>query len=162
MADLVVDAGPVFDLIRFRHSVEHVVDPLAELAAAARGLAPGGTLLLELPNVGGWLARLAGAAYWQLDPPRHLVIPHRRVLVQAFEAAGLRSIATSTGSTGHGVATSWTMHRQRGRYGEPGVWYGMDPQRPRSQQIVRWLAHAPAVVGDWLRSGDNLRVIARR
>lgn len=40
-----------FDLITFCHSLEHIPDPVAALAALRAKLAPGGRLLVEVPNV---------------------------------------------------------------------------------------------------------------
>ncbi|HWA54052.1 MAG TPA: class I SAM-dependent methyltransferase, partial [Solirubrobacterales bacterium] len=49
-----------FDAILFNHSLEHVGDPAATLAAATRLLAPGGLLAIAVPNFDSWHRRLFG------------------------------------------------------------------------------------------------------
>src|SRR5688572_22578127 len=61
-----------FDAVVAVHLVEHVPDPRAFLAEAARVLAPGGRLVLVTPNLRSRGARRFGAAWRELDPPRHL------------------------------------------------------------------------------------------
>ncbi|MGI9539752.1 MAG: class I SAM-dependent methyltransferase [Miltoncostaeaceae bacterium] len=50
-ADLAdVDPEPVFDLVTLNKVLEHVVDPVAMLNRAARFLAPGGIVYIEVPD----------------------------------------------------------------------------------------------------------------
>ena len=65
-------AAPVLDLVIMFHVLEHLADPLAELRAVARRLRPGGTLVLGLPNIASWQARMSGRHWMHLDVPRHL------------------------------------------------------------------------------------------
>jgi len=51
--------GQRFEAITFNDSLEHMPDPRAVLAAAHRHLAPGGLLVLNLPNAQGLFYRLA-------------------------------------------------------------------------------------------------------
>lgn len=61
-----------FGLVIWRHVLEHVRDPVAELATSRRLLAPGGVLVVEVPHFGGAQARFGGERWFHLDPPRHL------------------------------------------------------------------------------------------
>jgi len=54
------------------HVVEHLYDPRAYLAAARELLAPGGRLIVQVPNAASWQARLLGATWNGMDVPRHL------------------------------------------------------------------------------------------
>jgi 2-polyprenyl-3-methyl-5-hydroxy-6-metoxy-1,4-benzoquinol methylase len=43
-----------YDCVAFLDVLEHLVDPLAALTKARQFIAPGGSLLLSVPNVGHW------------------------------------------------------------------------------------------------------------
>ena len=62
-----------FDLITAFHVVEHLPDPGTALRRMLEWLAPGGLLIVEVPNVGGWGGALFGRYWSGLDFPRHLV-----------------------------------------------------------------------------------------
>jgi 2-polyprenyl-3-methyl-5-hydroxy-6-metoxy-1,4-benzoquinol methylase len=61
-----------FDVITMWHSLEHVHAPLDVLREAYRLLAPGGQLLIAVPNIDSLPFRWFGAAWYGLDLPRHL------------------------------------------------------------------------------------------
>jgi SAM-dependent methyltransferase len=84
-----------FDAITFNHSLEHIDDPAAAVADAARLLRPGGLLAIAVPNFGSWQRRVFGTAWFQLDLPRHLQHFDRDSLAALVEAAGLRPLETS-------------------------------------------------------------------
>lgn len=49
-----ISAGESFDVVVLADVLEHLVDPWHTLALAARLLAPGGCIVISLPNVGFW------------------------------------------------------------------------------------------------------------
>ncbi len=51
--------------------LEHLERPAAALARIAHRVAPGGGLLLGVPNLDSWQARLGGGRWFHLDVPRH-------------------------------------------------------------------------------------------
>ena len=61
-----------FDQIVIWHVLEHLLDPRATLEECHRILKPGGRLVVAVPNFSSWQARIAGAAWFHLDAPRHL------------------------------------------------------------------------------------------
>jgi SAM-dependent methyltransferase len=67
-----VDYGEMsFDAVVMNHSLEHVVDPEADLRRVLSLLRPGGLLLLSVPNFGSWQRRVFGVHWYPLDLPRH-------------------------------------------------------------------------------------------
>jgi SAM-dependent methyltransferase len=54
------------------HVLEHLYDVRPYLRAARSLLAPGGRLIVQVPNAGCWQYRLLGKAWNGLDVPRHL------------------------------------------------------------------------------------------
>lgn len=61
-----------FDVVTAFHVLEHLPDPVAAVERMLGWLAPGGLLIVEVPNAGGLGARLFGAAWSGLELPRHL------------------------------------------------------------------------------------------
>lgn len=82
------DVSGTFDLIMFHHSFEHVRDPLHTLGAAVAALRPRGRILIRTPIAGSWFWDRYRADWWELDPPRHLVV---------FTIEGLKAIAARHG-----------------------------------------------------------------
>lgn len=88
-----------FALITFHHSFEHVRDPAATLASAARLLRPGGVVVVRTPVIDGWFWEAYGTDWWELDPPRHLFVHSRRSIELMAAAAGLVVERVTTDST---------------------------------------------------------------
>jgi SAM-dependent methyltransferase len=65
-------AAGSFDVVTAFHVIEHVTDPVAVLARMLEWTAPGGRVIVEVPNAGGIGAALFGAAWSSLELPRHL------------------------------------------------------------------------------------------
>jgi len=61
-----------FDVVTAFHVLEHVPDPVAVTRRMLDWLAPGGLLIVEVPNAGGLGATLFGRAWSGLELPRHL------------------------------------------------------------------------------------------
>ncbi|WIM05076.1 MAG: class I SAM-dependent methyltransferase [Candidatus Nitricoxidivorans perseverans] len=85
---LAEDAGS-YDLIMMNHSFEHMPDPVAAMTHIADHLAPGGRALVRLPIAGGHAWRTYRENWFQLDAPRHLVIPTVRAMHLLAEGAGM-------------------------------------------------------------------------
>jgi SAM-dependent methyltransferase len=110
-----------FDAVVFQHSLEHVVDPLADLTAARRLTRPGGLLLVTLPNFGSWQARRFRADWFHLDLPRHrshLTPPGLEALIRR---AGFAEPALSTSTSADGLPTSLQFRRYGRRRFDQGV-----------------------------------------
>ena len=114
-----------FDVIMFHHSLEHVRDPLADLAAAMRVLRPGGRILVRTPIAGSALWERYRADWWELDAPRHLVLFSMAGLEAAAARLGLRVAATFFDSSERELIGSEQIRRDLGQF-EPGSWF-LDP-----------------------------------
>jgi SAM-dependent methyltransferase len=85
-----VREGPVLDLVIMFHVLEHLADPSAELRRLAARLRPGATLVLGVPNIASWQARLSGRHWMHLDVPRHLCHFTPDAIERALNASGFR------------------------------------------------------------------------
>jgi SAM-dependent methyltransferase len=134
-----------FDVVIMSHSLEHVPNPAEEIAEAWRLLAPGGKLLLAVPNGDAVRLRVDGAHWSCLMAPFHFWF---------FDAASLRSMIERQGfhvdsvrtTTRHYALVEWILGCRRG--------YGVAATR----SFLRYLSALPFGA----RDGDILRIEATR
>ncbi len=88
------ERGP-FDVITLWHSLEHMPDPAGTLRELRGVLADDGTLLIAVPDFGGWQARLSGAAWLHNDVPRHLFHFTADALSRLLAGCGFRVVRRS-------------------------------------------------------------------
>jgi SAM-dependent methyltransferase len=79
-----------FDVITMWHALEHVHQPLEVLRGARRLLAPGGRLVVEVPNIDSLPFRWFGQGWYGLDLPRHLTHFVPESLTRLLQRAGFR------------------------------------------------------------------------
>lgn len=92
-----------FDVVTLWDVIEHVPDPVALLAEAARVLRPGGRLVLSTGDWGSAYARARGAAWHLMTPPWHLSFFTRGSMAVAGRRAGLQPLhCASEGVAGDG------------------------------------------------------------
>jgi SAM-dependent methyltransferase len=72
------------------HTLEHLREPAAGLDRAIELLAPGGLLVVAVPNLDSWQAQALGDRWLALDLPRHLVHLPADALVDRIRARGMR------------------------------------------------------------------------
>jgi SAM-dependent methyltransferase len=81
-----------FDVITSFHVVEHLPEPRAALTRMLQWLAPGGVMIVEVPNVGGVGGRTFGRYWSGLDFPRHLTHFTPATMAAMVERAGGRVV----------------------------------------------------------------------
>lgn len=77
-----------FDVITMWHSLEHVHQPRQVLDAAHELLAPGGKLIVAVPNIDSLPFRWFGSDWYGLDLPRHLIHFAPNTLHDMLESCG--------------------------------------------------------------------------
>jgi hypothetical protein len=81
-----------YDLIMLHHVLEQLVDPLQSLKEARARLNPRGRILVRIPVAGSHTWRIYRENWYNLDPPRHLLVPSRRGMEVLAERSGLRPV----------------------------------------------------------------------
>ncbi|HEY2831977.1 MAG TPA: class I SAM-dependent methyltransferase [Sporichthyaceae bacterium] len=175
-AELAGDLTGRYDVISMFHYLEHLSDPRAELAVAARALAPDGYLYLELPDPTFLLGRALGPMWTPGHTLQHLHLMPLPNLLTALDAAGFVPVNVERGSAHIPIdLTSAAMAL--------GTLLGPDPRlpwRPRStKSAVRrhrtvWRAAPPVIKAAYATDrklaplfaaagvGNVYRVLARR
>lgn len=105
-------ALPKQDVIVLWQVIEHLLDPMAVLAAAADRLEPGGLLIIDTPNPKSLQFRLLGSRWAHVDAPRHVALMPLALLVSRAAQLNLGFVygssdtAMSRGYNGFGWAYS--------------------------------------------------------
>jgi SAM-dependent methyltransferase len=120
--DAVVAPGSL-DAASLWHVLEHLDDPGAALERIAGWLAPGGRLLVGVPNLASVQARAGGARWYHLDVPRHRT---------HFTVGGLHALLRR-----HGLEPVTTEH-VLAEHNPFGLWVSVVS---RATQTPSWLYH---------------------
>ncbi len=84
--------GESFDVVRFSHSLEHLLSPRTALEKARRILRPSGPLWIELPNAASLERRLFGRHWFGWDLPRHFYHFTPETLTRLLARTGFRPV----------------------------------------------------------------------
>jgi SAM-dependent methyltransferase len=140
----------------FQHSLEHTVSPLEDLRAVHAALAPGGLVLISVPNFSSWQRRVFGGTWFHLDVPRHRVHFTGAALERALQSAGFDDVELHRSSSAVGLAAS-IQYRLAGRCLFPS---GL-PLRVASGLSALTLP-LTIVLDRLLGEADTLHAVARR
>jgi SAM-dependent methyltransferase len=164
-----------YDVVSMYHYLEHTLDPKAELDAAHTALAPGGHLIIEVPDPESRMGRLLGRRWFPWGQPQHLNLVSIGNLKEALAERDFTLVAeervTHRPSWDFAAAVittarSWTADPRK-------PWSGVQPSRGRSLiRAVAWIAAAPVAAGagvldlavapflEQLRCGSAYRLLA--
>ena len=141
-----------FDLIHFRHTLEHMHDPVAVLREAHRILKDGGLMVVLLPNIGSWEARIFSKWWTALELPWHLYHFDPSTLQAVLAKSGLRCVRSRT-SVGSGSFMTSLETVIQGRWG----------QKVFMKKLVDRLVARPfSFAAGYLGYGSEIEVYARK
>lgn len=101
-----------FDVITLWHSLEHLPRPWLVLQKAAERLAPGGILLIAVPNVESYDFSVLRAAWMHLDAPRHLFLYTARELEKLSSVNGLQTLELTTSDRLSRILSKMAWHKR--------------------------------------------------
>lgn len=143
------ETGETFDLITVNQVLEHVPDPVATMARIKTLLAPGGSIIVTVPNAACIWARKLGWKWDGADLPYHLMQFTPESLTRAVDKAGLTVKRLRTYSDPLIVGYSVQKHLREN-------WF--IPQRVTAALYPRWRARQLGEKLDRDNAGDNLIV----
>lgn len=157
--DLLDETRP-FDAILFSHSLEHVPDPRAQLAQAAKLLVPGGCAIVRIPLSDSFAFHHYGADWFQWDAPRHIHLFTRKSLGLLAAEVGLPVERTIEDST---KIQFWASEEYR-----MGIWqndprsFAHDPHQTHfSPDDIRRFEQTAALLNTF-HAGDQATFILRK
>lgn len=149
-----------YDVTVFRHSLEHVLDPVADLRRAREALRDGGMAIVTVPNFGCWQRRRFGSRWLHLDLPRHRLHFDAGSLRATLTRAGFTRVEMCTASSAVGLPAS-IQYAIAGRCLFPsGLKLRVAIAVCSLTTPVSWLTNRLAGGNDELRRGDVLHAIA--
>jgi SAM-dependent methyltransferase len=147
-----------YDAITLWDVLEHVHEPRATLAEAARLLRPGGALVLGLPNPDSLEARLLGPHWIGWDLPRHLNLFRPPLLRARLAQLGLPVERISSPIHGYAVLVMSLEQRARAQ-GRESTAIGRLLRAPPLRLLAALYYRGPA---SWYNLSSTMVVVARR
>jgi SAM-dependent methyltransferase len=142
-----------FDVITMGAVLEHVHDPHRLIAAAVEALAPGGYLVLSVPNLASWGFRYFQEHWWGLQLPHHLLHFTPDTLRRLLTAQGLEVRLRTVGRPGW-MQRSLKAARAGQAYFRRRLLVKLGRLRLLSSLLARWTA--------WTGETDCIEAIASR
>ncbi len=131
-----------FDIIIFRHALEHCIDPMAALRSVRSLLAPGGVAHIEIPNCASHHFQTFNIVSEMFDAPRHLWFFEPRALRAMMAEAGFTVSRTYFHGFARHYDNAWraTETRIRDRLLASGLQSSAAPPAHTRAQSLRLLA----------------------
>lgn len=159
------------DAVTLWHVLEHVDDPGATLDVLCGWLRPGGVLLVGVPNLDSWQARVGGRRWYHLDLPRHRTHFTARGLERLLAARGFEVVQTTHLLAEHNPYGMWQSAVSRGTSRPSYLFHLLKRNAPLDGHDLAVtvaglallpLAVAVEVVAGLCRRGGTVAVLARR
>jgi SAM-dependent methyltransferase len=153
------------------HVLEHLDDPGAALERIAGWLAPGGLLVVGVPNLASVQARAGGERWYHLDVPRHRTHFTVRGLRALLRRHGLQPVATHHLLAEHNPFGLWVSVVSRATETPSWLYHALKRNAPlRHRDALITAAALPliplAIAAELLfalaRRGGTVAVVARR
>jgi SAM-dependent methyltransferase len=153
------------------HVLEHLDDPGAALERIAGWLAPGGRLLVGVPNLASVQARAGGTRWYHLDVPRHRTHFTVRGLHALLRRHGLEPVATRHVLAEHNPFGLWVSVVSRKTETPSWLYHALKRNAPlRSRDALITAAALPlipvAIAAElafaFARRGGTVAVVARK
>ncbi|MBJ8348325.1 class I SAM-dependent methyltransferase [Antrihabitans sp. YC2-6] len=143
--ELVPELAGRYDVISMNHYLEHTLDPYAEIDAAAQVLAPGGHLLIEVPDPEWPLARVLGRYWLGWSQPQHLHMFPIENLKTALRERGFTVVAQERGNAHMPLDFGCSVTFGIGRVTpNMSAWSPTTASMPRQlQRAATWAAASP-------------------
>jgi SAM-dependent methyltransferase len=165
-----------YDTISMSHYLEHTLDPRAEIAAAARVLAPGGFLFIEVPDPDCIVGKVLGRNWMPWFQPQHLHFVSVKNIDKILREQSFEPVAWHRGEAHQTTDITFFVYMILDHVAPPTEF----PWRPPSSALARgwrrvvWSFGFPILAFAWLadralaplfrRPGwsNTYRVLARR
>ena len=174
--ELAEELPRTYDVVSMHHYLEHTLDPKPELAAAAKVLAPGGHLMIEVPDPATPWARRLGRFWYYWVQPQHLHFVRCEELVQHLETEGFEvvQVARAEATLGFDLTGPTLLRLQHFARSPHMPWLPLPTLGLRLKRLAMTVAGAPlllaTVTADLVmgalptdgRVGNAYRVVARK
>lgn len=151
-----------YDVISFFHLLEHLRDPNGFVQRTRTALKPNGRIVLRIPNIRSWQARVFGRLWKGLEMPRHITLPSPDALTSLIENSGFELEYVSTWALRDGppsIASSLFP------IGEPTRQQILGKSRPIATIIylgLTWIFTPLEVLAALTGGGSMMTIIARK
>lgn len=125
------------ECVTFWHSLEHLRRPADALRFVYERLRPGGSVIIAVPDAGGWQARVFGRHWLHLDVPRHLFHFDRRSLRRMLETTGFALVGSWHQEIEYDLI-GWSQSALNAAAMEPNIFFNTIIHKPvRSSRFVK-------------------------